>query len=116
MIDEIFEVSREEYSGFVEQIKKEARDIKVESPDSSDIIETRIYSKNTQKLLCARVSNEITQEEKYYVVEMPEDYERKAPIPKRILELKTKEEVQKFFDYLSKLQKQEEQKNDGTLS
>ena len=45
--------------------------------------------------------------EKYYIFEMPEDYERQAPIPKMRITLNSKEEVQKFFDYFAEQRKKE---------
>jgi len=41
---------------------------------------------------------------------MPDDDERREPIPKIKLELETREEVQAFFDAISKINK--EHKND----
>ena len=41
---------------------------------------------------------------------MPDDNERKAPTPVCKINLKTKEEVQAFFDFINKQQK--EKKND----
>ena len=37
----------------------------------------------------------------YYFFEMPEPYERQAPIPKLQITLTTKEEVQAFFNFIS---------------
>ena len=116
-ISEIYEVSRDEYIGFVEQIKPEARRVEVKQLDDNHVA-ANIYSTTTNKHLCARVAccNENLQEpERYYVIEMPEDFERKPPIPKRKIVLKTKEEVQALFNYLSKKQKEEKAKNEGNL-
>ena len=114
MIDNsIYEVTRNDYKGFVEQIKPECRRVEIEEVDKKHIA-TKIFSINTGKCLCSRVTysaNYGTPEpEKYYIFEMPENYERQAPIPKQQIVLKTKEEVQAFFDFLAKNKK--ENKND----
>ncbi len=108
MIDDIYEVTRDEYIGFVEQIKPDARDVQVVHIDD-DHVAAHIYSKNTGKHLCSRVacSNESKNEpERYYVINMPEPEERKPPIPKRKIVLTTKEEVQALMDFLSKKSKE----------
>jgi len=71
---------------------------------------TKIFSKNTNKCLCSRMTYIAKygdpEPEKYYIFEMPEPYERNAPVPKTQIVLNTKEEVQAFFDFLSKRQKE----------
>ena len=114
MIDNsIYEVTRNEYKGFVEQIKPECRRVEIEEVDKKHTA-TKIFSINTGKCLCSRVTYSVDygtpEPEKYYVFEMPENYERQAPIPKQQIVLKTKEEVQAFFDFLAKNKK--ENKND----
>jgi len=116
MIDKsLYEVSRNEYKGFVEQIKPEYRRIEIEKVDKEHTA-TKIFSINTGKCLCSRVTYSADygepEPEKYYVFEMPEKYERQAPIPKQQLILETKEEVQAFFDFLAKKIKEENNKND----
>lgn len=111
MISEsIFEVTRDEYKGFVEQIKPECRRIEVEQIDPIHIA-AKIYSVNTGKCLCSRMAYNAEygdpEPEKYYVFEMPEPYERQAPIPKLQITLTTKEEVQAFFNFISEQQKKE---------
>lgn len=108
----IFSVSKEEYQSFVEQIKPEYR--KVEIIDLSNYIKaTKIFSKKTNKCLCSRVTYEerVEGEERnpeiYYIFEMPDDDERRAPIPKRKIYLNSKEEVQAFVNLVSKLQKEQ---------
>lgn len=114
MPESIFEVTRNEYKGFVEQIKPECR--RVETIELNGIhTATKIFSVNTGKCLCSRVVYSAEygepEPETYYVFEMPEDYERQAPTPKLQLRLENKEEVQAFFDILAKQQK-ENNKND----
>ena len=112
MDNSIYEVTRDDYKGFVNQIKPECRDVKVE--EIGDIhIAAKIYSKKTGKCLCSRVAYSADygdpDPEKYYIFEMPDDDERCAPIPVQRITLTSKEEVQAFFDAVKKLQ--EEQKN-----
>lgn len=38
---------------------------------------------------------------------MPEDYERRPPIPKMKITLASKEDIQKFFDYIAQQNKKE---------
>ena len=112
MIDNsIYEVTRNEYKGFVEQIKPEYRRVEIEEVDKKHTA-TKIFSINTGKCLCSRVTYSADygtpEPEKYYVFEMPENYERQAPIPKQQIVLETKEEVQAFFDFLAKKNKKGE--------
>lgn len=111
--ESIYEVTRDEYIGFVEQIKPECRRVEVEQIDPRHTA-AKIFSVNTGKCLCSRVAYSANygepEPETYYVFEMPEVDERKPPIPKRKIILTTKEEVQALFDYISK--KQKEQKDD----
>lgn len=111
----LYEVSRNEYKGFVEQIKPEYRRIEIEKVDKEHTA-AKIFSINTGKCLCSRVTYSADygepEPEKYYVFEMPEKYERQAPIPKQQLILETKEEVQAFFDFLAKKIKEENIQHD----
>lgn len=111
----IYEVTRNEYKGFVEQIKPEYRRVEVIEIDKRHTA-SKIFSKKTGKCLCSRVSYTANygdpEPEKYYVFEMPEKEERQAPVPKQQIVLETKEEVQTFFDFLAKKTKKENNKND----
>jgi hypothetical protein len=103
----IYEVSRGEYKGFVEQIKPEYK--RVETIKIDDIHQaTKIFSTNTNKCLCSRLTYiaeyGTPEPEKYYIFEIPDDDELLPPTPHVKIELKTKEEVQAFFDNLKKLQ------------
>lgn len=113
MDNSIYEVTREDYKGFVNQINPECRDVRAEEIGDTHIA-TKIYSKKTGKCLCSRVAYSADygnpDPEKYYIFEMPDDDERCAPIPVQRITLTSKEEVQAFFDAVKKLQ--EEQKND----
>lgn len=112
MDSSIYEVTRDDYKGFVNQIKPEYRDVKIEEIGDTHIA-AKIYSKKTGKCLCSRVAYSADygdpDPEKYYIFEMPDDDERCAPIPVQRITLTSKEEVQAFFDAVKKLQ--EEQKN-----
>ena len=113
MDNSIYEVTREDYKGFVNQIKPECRDVKIEEIGTTHVA-AKIYSKKTGKCLCSRVSYSVDygepEPEKYYIFEMPEDDERQAPVPVKKITLTSKEEVQAFFDAIKKLQ--EQQNND----
>lgn len=103
MDNSIYEVERDDYVGFIGQLNKQMMDVEQAYKDDSSIIS--IYSKATGKHLCTRIiAHDGT--EKYYVVHMPEDNERVAPKKVRQIKLETQEEVQAFFDILSKLQKE----------
>lgn len=109
MNQEIFEVSRDEYVGFVDQINPAAKhSIQIENEDCKSIL---TYSNKTNKLLCQRDIFEDDGVEQYYVFEMPDDDERREPPCKRKIVLNTKEEVQLFMDFLSQASK----KNDGIV-
>lgn len=106
----IYEVTRAEYMGFVEQIKPDCRRIEITEIDPIHTA-TKIFSTNTNKCLCSRVTYTADygdpEPEVYYIFEMPESYERQAPIPKMKITLTSKEEVQKFFDYFAQQRKKE---------
>ena len=110
MPESIYEVTRADYTSFIEQIKPEHKRVEVEQIDKIHTA-TKIFSKNTNKCLCSRLTYTADygdpEPEVYYIFEMPEDYERQAPIPKVKITLNSKEEVQKFFDCLAKQNKKE---------
>lgn len=109
MNKELYEVDRQYYKDFISQIKPSARDVVIEEDDQ--IATTKVISINTKKLLCARESHKKTQvPEKYYIYNMPEQDETQPFIPKRQLVLETREQVQAFFDFLSKYQKEHDEK------
>jgi len=112
-MNEIYEVERDDYVGFIGQLNKEMMDL--EEYSYQDCYFIKIKSKKTGKHLCTRIIDLETEEEKYYVFEMPDEDERIKPKGILKVELKTKEEVQAFFDAINKLQ-QEAHKNDGTIS
>lgn len=107
MSNDIYEVTRDEYAGFIGQLNKQMMDVEQYYEDNMTII--KIISKNTGEHLCTRIIAE-DDVERYYIFNMPEDNERIAPKPVMKVTLETKEEVQAFFDALNKLQKRD--KND----
>ena len=111
MDNSIYEVDRDDYAGFIGQLNRSM--CEVENFKQDDISIIKIISKNTKSHLCTRI---ITQdgEEHYYIFNMPEANERIEPKPIMKVSLDTKEEVQAFFDAISKLQK-EARKNAGTI-
>jgi hypothetical protein len=106
MDNNIYEVTRDEYAGFIGQLNKEMMDI--EQFYQKDMTFIKIKSKNTGIHLCTRIIPD-EGEEHYFVFNMPADNERIAPKPVMKIQLDTKEEVQAFFDALNKIQ---QNKND----
>lgn len=104
MDNSIYEVSREDYKSFVNEIKPEVRDVRIVQVDKMHEA-CQIYSKNTGKCLCERLTyigeSEKTEPERYYIFNSPEANERLAPMPVAKIVLNNKEEVQRFFNFLS---------------
>lgn len=108
-INDINQVTRDDYKYFIDQInfdfiKTETRSID-ENHDAIFLI-----SSKSNKDLAARVFSILENEderdaERYYIFEMPSDEERKEPTPRVRINLKTRKEVQAFFDALSEYQK-----------
>ena len=101
MDESIYEVTRNEYTGFINQINPDCR--LVETETENGVTHSRILSKTSGVVFCERVTSET--EEKYYVYEMPRDEERIAAKPILHLELQTPEEVKAFVDILAKIRK-----------
>lgn len=108
MDNSIYEVERDEYVGFIGQLNKSMMDVEQYYEQNNTII--KIKSKNTGLHLCTRIIPD-EDKEHYYIFNMPAEDERITPKPVRKITLDTKEEVQEFFNALSKLQK-EAHKND----
>ena len=107
-MNEIFEVTREDYKAFVERFLAGAVMAEEEEYEGGKIL--KVYSNKTNKLLCAQTMSE-EGKSSYYIFEYPEADEWGPPIPKYRLELQTKEEVQAFFNTLSELRKQKDEGN-----
>ena len=100
----IFEVTRDEYVGFIREINPNSRIMEKEEDERA--VRLKVVSNKTGKVLCERIIPE-EGDEIYYVYEMPDPNERIAPKPVQKIVLETPEEVQAFMDILSKLQKGE---------
>lgn len=105
MDNNIYEVTRDEYAGFIGQLNKEMMDVEQFYQENMTFI--KIKSKNTGIHLCTRIIPD-EGEEHYYVFNMPADDERIAPKPVMKIQLDTKEEVQAFFDALNKIQQKKD--------
>lgn len=104
MDKEVYQVPRNDYTGFVAQIKPEARIMQKDYNETHHII--RVKSKKTNKVLCERYISQVdTEPDYYYVYEMPDDDERQPARPVERITLHTVEEAQNFFKILSKLMK-----------
>lgn len=99
-MDNIYEVERDDYVGFVDQLRKNMCSLKQEHNEG--VTWYKIYSKTHGNLLCVREIYE-NGEEHYYIFDMPKPEERQAAPAKRKIVLEDKEEVQSFFDILSKI-------------
>lgn len=113
MDNSIYEVTRDEYVGFIDQIKPEVRLCETVQEDKYNII--NVYSVETGTRFAARVIPIALENEgeHYYIYNMPLDSERRSPKAVRKIVLESKEEVQAFVDVLSKWQK--ENKNERTI-
>ena len=107
MSNDIYEVTRDEYAGFIGQLNKQMCDVEQYFEDGLTIM--KIKSKATGTHFCTRIIPE-DDVEHYFVFNMPLPEERVAPKPVMKVTLDTKEQVQAFFDVLGKLQ--QEKKND----
>lgn len=108
MNDDIYEVTRIEYSSLVETIKPEARDIMQYVKDDYKYID--LYSKKTHSKLTSRVTYigdmKSLRGEKYYIYNLPQPEERNPDIPKCRITLETREEVQAFIDAIARMNKE----------
>ena len=109
--DEIYEVTRDEFKGFIDQIKPECYEYEThytcdENTFNPNFHEVKIVSKDGDRIF-AKVTSD-TEEVHYYVYEMPHDDERRAAKTVRKIILETPEEVKAFFDALNKLHKEKD--------
>lgn len=112
MDKEIYEVTRDEFKGFLDELKPECVDYRICQTGEDKII--RIFAKdNINRLFAEQILQE--GDAKYYIYEMPKNEERQAAKPIRKIILESKEEVQKFFEILGKIQKGE-YSDDRTIS
>ena len=111
--DDIYEVSRDEYVGFLNQIKPECRETEIIGR-GEPYTELNVFSKDKKRHFATRIIQSLEEdksEEKYYIFDMPLNSERQAPKKVRKITLETKEEVQTFLNAIAKIQK-ENDKND----
>lgn len=106
MDNSIYEVDRDEYVGVIGQINTKTSDL--EEYHQGDLTILKIKNKEGVHFTTRIINNE-TGEEKYYVFVLPQGEDALPPKKIRKINLETKEEVQAFFDVLSKIQKK---KND----
>lgn len=104
---EIYEVSRKDYSAFVERLIPDKREI--ENGENEKIVSVFVRSKQTGKIWCEREWSKEEMEERYYIYDYPEPDEWTDAIGKLSIELTTKEEVQAVIDFLR------EHRNDGII-
>ena len=111
MDKEIYEVTRDEFKGFLDELKPECVDYRICQTGDNKII--RVFAKDSMDRLFAE---QILLEgnAQYYIYEMPRNDERQVSKPIRKIVLETKEEVEKFFEVLNKIQKGEHN-NDGII-
>ncbi len=113
-LNEIYEVSRDEYVGFLSQIKSACQKTEIIG-QGEPYTEVNIFSKDGTRHFATQTitskENEDASDIKYYIFDMPLTGERCAPRAVRKITLTDKEEVQALFDILAKLQ-QGEDKND----
>ena len=103
MDNSIYEVTRDEYVGFIGQLNKSMMDI--ETLYQEDLTIIKIHSKTSGEHLCTRIITEADGEH-YFIFKMPLAEERVAPKPVVKISLENKEEVQTFFNILTKIQQE----------
>ncbi len=101
MNNDIYEVSRDEYAGFIAQLNKDKCTVEQLYEDNKTLF--KIFSKSTGTHLTTRIISDNGLEH-YYIFNMPLDEERIPAKPVQKITLETKEEVQAFFNILNKLQ------------
>lgn len=107
--DELYEVTRDEFKGFIDQIKPGCFDYEIHKTCNEDTYnvetqEIRVTSTDGKRLFAKVVST--IYEAHYYVYEMPHEDERRAGRAVRKIVLESPEDVKAFFDVLNKVQKE----------
>lgn len=104
MDQELFRVTKDEYVSFLETIKPNIKDTRFVEETKYNRIQ--IYNKNSNQLICERYTPKTEDgTSKFYIYLIPESIDRLSPIPHTKINLETREEVQAFFDFLSKRDK-----------
>jgi len=104
MDNSIYEVEREDYKNFLEQLNTEKMHKEESWLEQVHIV--KIISNKTNKHLCSRVSDAELEEEHYYIFNYPDDDERITPKPVWKIQLDSKEEVQTFINLMNQIQKE----------
>lgn len=105
MDNELYEVSRDEYVGFLGQINPKTLDTIIEKkPEYTSL---KVYSNTSKQHLSTRIVFE-DGVECYYVFNMPPDEDRVPPKKIAKITLDDRKDVENFLKILSKLQKGEE--------
>lgn len=104
-VDDIYEVDRDDYVGFVGQLDKNKCYVLNATIDEQSMV-YEIHSKASDTLLCYRVIPKDAPE-RYYVMNMPADDERVPAKPVRTVTLDTREAVEEFLNALGRAQKGE---------
>ena len=109
MNEDIYEVDKEDYLGFLKTLKP---DCFIETQNKIDdwhyeIIETSIL---TKKITCKKkvtldFNKQYVISEIYYIINLPESEETQEPTGKLHIELKTPEELKAFFKIISECSK-----------
>ena len=103
MDNELYEVTRDEYVGFLSQINKQSLDTEVYGVGEETTF-IKVFSKTSGVHLCTRIIDD--SEEFYYIFNMPPDKDRIPPQAVKKITLETREEVEAFFNAISKLSKE----------
>ena len=103
MDNSVYEVNRDEYAGVVGQINPKTSDVEKYHNDIGTTI--KIKSKKGIHFTTRIITNE--DGEHYYVFNLPRGEDCLPPKAVRKITLDTTEEVQAFFEVLSKIQKGE---------
>ena len=101
MDNSIYEVTRDEYAGFIGGLKKDACDVEQIYDEHMTIM--KIKSKARGVHFCTRIIPD-DDVEHYYIFNMPLAEESVPNKPVLKITLDNKEEVQAFFNVLNKLQ------------
>ena len=103
----VYEVTREDYKNFIEQIKIQCRRVE-EVKLNETFTAVKVFSVKSGRCLASRVYDHrknVNQHEPetYYIYELPEPEESQPPIPKVKVVLETKEQVQALLDGLKRM-------------
>lgn len=106
MTDDIYQVDKEEYLGFLQTLKPECC---IEANNKIDDWHYQIVesSKKSNQVFCKKIvtldlEKKYVISERYYVINLPPAEESREPTGKLRIELKTPEELKAFFNLISK--------------